>query len=76
MLILTIAASYLPAFLFMVDSEFKFFTKSAFYSALGVTNILFSTTTKGYFDTQKLSSSRSFIHGLWKLRSNFTSSYR
>jgi peptidoglycan/LPS O-acetylase OafA/YrhL len=47
MLLFTIAISYFPAYLFMVNSEFKFFTKSALYSSLGVTNILYSTTTNG-----------------------------
>jgi peptidoglycan/LPS O-acetylase OafA/YrhL len=51
MLLFTISISYLPAAFYMTDSEYTFFTKSAFYSSIGVANIFYSTTTKGYFDT-------------------------
>jgi peptidoglycan/LPS O-acetylase OafA/YrhL len=51
MLIFTIFISYGPAYLFMEDDNFVYFTKSAFYSSVAVSNIFYSKTTKGYFDT-------------------------
>jgi peptidoglycan/LPS O-acetylase OafA/YrhL len=51
MLLFTIFACYLPAYRYMIPKEFAFFTKSAFYSSIAVSNIFYSTTTKGYFDT-------------------------
>jgi peptidoglycan/LPS O-acetylase OafA/YrhL len=51
MLTLTLAVSYIPAYLFMISDEFAFFTKSAFFSTIAAANVLYSKTTKGYFDT-------------------------
>ena len=51
MLMVTLFVSYIPAYWLMIQKEFAFFTKSAFYSSIAVANIFYSSTTKGYFDT-------------------------
>jgi peptidoglycan/LPS O-acetylase OafA/YrhL len=51
MLIFTLFVSYVPAYIFMADKNFVFFTKSALFSSVAVSNIFYSQTTKGYFDT-------------------------
>jgi peptidoglycan/LPS O-acetylase OafA/YrhL len=51
MLMFTLFVSYVPACIFLVDNNFAFFTKSAFFSSVAVSNIFYSKTTKGYFDT-------------------------
>jgi peptidoglycan/LPS O-acetylase OafA/YrhL len=51
MLFFTLLVSYIPAQKYMIGKEFLFFSKSAFYSSIGISNILYSSTTRGYFDT-------------------------
>jgi peptidoglycan/LPS O-acetylase OafA/YrhL len=52
MLTVTLLVSYIPAYVFRVDDKFfTFFTKSAFYSSIALSNIFYANTTRGYFDT-------------------------
>ena len=51
MLYFTLFACYLPAYRYLIEKEFKFFTRSVSWASFGSSNFLFSTTTQGYFDT-------------------------
>jgi hypothetical protein len=52
MLYFTIAVCYYPAYKYLIEKEFLYFTKSAFLASVGASNFLFATITKGYFDTK------------------------
>jgi peptidoglycan/LPS O-acetylase OafA/YrhL len=51
MLFFTIIVSFFPARRYLVTKDFIFFIDSALLSSIGLSNFLYSTTTKGYFDT-------------------------
>jgi peptidoglycan/LPS O-acetylase OafA/YrhL len=51
MLYSTIALFYYPAYKYLSDKEFLYFTKSSFLASFGLSNFLFASTTNGYFDT-------------------------
>jgi peptidoglycan/LPS O-acetylase OafA/YrhL len=51
MLMLTLIISYIPAYLLLTRDELRFFIKSSFYSSIAGSNIFYSKTTRGYFDT-------------------------
>jgi peptidoglycan/LPS O-acetylase OafA/YrhL len=50
MLFFTISVCYLPAYKMLTETEFLYFTKSAFLASIGLSNFLFAEIVTGYFD--------------------------
>jgi peptidoglycan/LPS O-acetylase OafA/YrhL len=51
MLYCTIAITYLPAYTYLIAEDFHKFAKTGLLASLGLSNLYFAATTKGYFDT-------------------------